>query len=156
MEKMILGSQFFRPYPFPPMCIYGFITIFLPRCTKTLLELKSDPNFLKTQDGKTPLHYAAQYGSTDVAQLLVDHGGDAAAKDFNDVTPLHEAAENGFKEIVELLVRNGADLDATNVKGKTPFDLAVERGNESCVEQLAQFKDKQSKQLLNVIHFCKT
>jgi ankyrin repeat protein len=54
-------------------------------------------------DDKTPLHFAAQYGRTQVAQLLLEHGADANARTKSGHTPSQLGLRRGRREIVKLL-----------------------------------------------------
>src|SRR5262249_52772784 len=62
-----------------------------------------------TQEGKTPLHFAAFAGHKAIAELLLEAKANANATDVSKATPLHYAALNGFKALVETLLANGAD-----------------------------------------------
>ena len=58
-----------------------------------------------TEEGWTPLHYAAAYNENDAAvKLLVSNGADVNAKNNGDTTPLHSAASNQNVKIVEYLL----------------------------------------------------
>ena len=61
--------------------------------------LKVDPHLVFSKDNhdKTPLHFAADGGHKDVAQLLLANGADANAKDKNGWTPLHWAARGATR-----------------------------------------------------------
>jgi ankyrin repeat protein len=65
------------------------------------------------------LAWAAQYGHTDIVQLLLDAGEDANR--FNPPgthshsTPLHQAALAGHADVVRLLVERGARLDIRDI-----------------------------------------
>lgn len=56
----------------------------------------------------TPLHFAAQAGHKQLAQLLISNGANVNAKDEHAVTPLHYAASEGQKELAELLIATDA------------------------------------------------
>ncbi|MCH8294368.1 ankyrin repeat domain-containing protein [Candidatus Poribacteria bacterium] len=81
--------------------------------------LKDNPALVRstTNDGRTPLHYAAEKGNSAFAEILVQYGADVNACDRVGRTPLIEAAHGGpWKEgadnkIIELLVRNHANID---------------------------------------------
>ncbi len=82
-------------------------------------------------DGKdasdwTALHFAAAYGWTDVAAILLDRGADPNARARFDMTPLHWAAMRGHAEVAGLLTRRGARADARNAYGMTPLHLAAD------------------------------
>lgn len=64
-------------------------------------------------------------GSTQVAQILLDHGADPNVADgATGATPLHDAARSGFLDTVRLLVRFSADPDARDHVDHRPVDLA--------------------------------
>jgi ankyrin repeat protein len=54
-------------------------------------------------DDWTPLHFAAEYGETRVAQLLLEHGADVNARDRLGLTPSELGSSREHQEIVELL-----------------------------------------------------
>jgi len=101
--------------------------------------LKGDPNLVFSQDvssGATPLHYAAQEGHKDVAELLLANHADVNAKTFNGATPLHLAAQRGHKDVVELLLANHARVNAKALNGATPLHVAAAFGQKDVVEVL--------------------
>ena len=76
---------------------------------------------LANNDRWTPLHFAATYGRTDIAQALITAGADVNAKDEFGYTPLHLAARDGQVEIAQALITAGADVNAQNNSGYTRF-----------------------------------
>ncbi|MEA3446983.1 MAG: ankyrin repeat domain-containing protein [Bacteroidota bacterium] len=65
----------------------------------------------RTEDGITPLMYAAQNGYLDIVEFLVDLGADVNAIPYNsNRTSLMSAVENGYVETAEFLIRQGADF----------------------------------------------
>jgi cytohesin len=117
--------------------------------------------------GRTPLHYAAFGGWSDivelllaaradvnakdrhaftplhlaankaVAALLLDHNADLNAKEAWDRTPLHWAALAGRVDVAELLLAHGADVNARNNTGCAPLHLAA---NQAVAEMLLDHK----------------
>ena len=75
----------------------------------------------------TPLHDAAAYGHTEVAELLLAKGADVNAKADGQggATPLLAAAFNGWRDTAELLLAKGADINAKDLHGSTPLFMAV-------------------------------
>ncbi len=78
----------------------------------------------RRERGWTPLHYAADKGRKEVAELLIDKGADVNAKTQDGDTPLHVAAGEGHTETAELLITKGADVNAKVKDGYTPLDMA--------------------------------
>ena len=84
-----------------------------PDITKLLLEKGADPNVVDRENGCTPLHYVAS-GSEEgkdyktVAELLISHGTNVNAKNWEGKTPLTLAQEAGNTDIVKLLKKHGA------------------------------------------------
>jgi ankyrin repeat protein len=74
--------------------------------------------------GETPLHWAARFGQSQVAELLIAEGADVNAKNVVGQTPLHLATGASHKEIIELLIAEGAEVNAKTKRGETPLDLA--------------------------------
>ena len=107
-------------------------------------DQKSVESFLKSgiavdsrgEGDETPLHWAALYGRTSIAELLINNNGDVRAKDNSGSTPLHGAAEEGHLELVETLIRSNADINAANNDGITPLHLAAARGQLTVVMSL--------------------
>ena len=93
---------------------------------------------LATQNGMTPLHWAAEGGGKRIVQLLLRQGGQLYVNSADDEgdTPLHLAARTGNEEIVQLLLDAGTDMFATNNKDLTPLDMALNAGKEKVVELL--------------------
>jgi serine/threonine-protein phosphatase 6 regulatory ankyrin repeat subunit B len=77
--------------------------------------------------GRTPLHFAAEYGRMWVLQLFLSKGADISKRDRDGRTPLHMAAKSRSMaaDNVKLLLANGADPNAKDMSGKTPIELAA-------------------------------
>jgi ankyrin repeat protein len=75
--------------------------------------------------GFSVLHWAANRGYADVAELLLAHKADPNVKDFLGNTPLHLAARRGDTVTARHLLRYGADADARGEAGSTPLHFAA-------------------------------
>ena len=81
----------------------------------------------RDEDGSTPLHWAAGYGTSANIQVLLAAGADGMARDKFGSTPLHDAAWYGTSANIQALLAAGADGKAKQpYNGKTPWDLAQE------------------------------
>ncbi len=56
----------------------------------------------KSNDGRTPLHLAADFNRAGLARLLIYYGADIDAADNKGYKPLHLAAENHSKDVIIL------------------------------------------------------
>ncbi len=75
---------------------------------------------------RTPLYTAVEEGNRGVAEALLDHGADTAAREKrHGRTPLHAAILRIHKSLVKLLLERGADANARDKSGATPLDLAA-------------------------------
>jgi putative CocE/NonD family hydrolase len=84
----------------------------------------------------TALHYAARFGTTKVAEVLMAHGANIKAKDKWDYQPIHWAAYHDRPDIIQLLIDKGTDVNAKTSLGQTPLELAKPRRNTAAIEVL--------------------
>ena len=95
----------------------------------------TDVDAKSSRSGSTPLHFAANYGRKEIAELLISKGAEVNAKSNKGNTPLHNAAlgggnqnaaHGGQKEIAELLIAKGADVNAKDDGGMAPLHSAAQ------------------------------
>lgn len=86
------------------------------------------------QDGRTPAHYAAKYGTASLLKSCLRDNIDKP--DLYSTTPLHFAAQAGNTEAVIFLIEKGASVTKSDVRGFTALHYAVESGNFELVEWL--------------------
>src|SRR5919204_1007396 len=89
-------------------------------------------------DGWTPLHLAAYFGHTKIAEMLLAHGADVAARsrNANGNTPLHAALAGNHKFVAGLLIGAGADVNAADAQGWRPLHLAAANNNLDAIRTL--------------------
>ena len=111
---------------------------------RQLIALGADVN-ASSDDGMTPLHWAAYYGHADVALVLIHSGANVNARDkYVFETPLHVAAKGGHAAVVRVLVASGADVNAKTSamitdyrhSGMTPLEIARAEGKTEVVRIL--------------------
>jgi ankyrin repeat protein len=122
--------------------------------------LKENPYLVSRKDnnGETPLHLAALYGSREAAEVLLANNADVNAKDNYGRTPLqmmsnkevadlllankadvniHDAVRLGDLEKVKSLLKSTPELVASkDTQGCTPLHLAAGKGRKDMVELL--------------------
>ncbi len=89
-------------------------------------------------DGMTALHWAAQNGSTEVAEVLLYAGArvDGLTR-LGNYTPLHLASREGHGQLVEVLLAAGAEPNAlTSTGAVAPLHFAATSGSEEAVTAL--------------------
>ncbi|MCA7010841.1 ankyrin repeat domain-containing protein [Wolbachia endosymbiont of Tribolium confusum] len=92
----------------------------------TLLKAKGINVNAADQDGKTPLHFAAENSHVDIVKLLIEKGADVNAAGQDGRTPLHFAAENSHVDVVKLLIEKGADITRLVFIGNNePYEIIV-------------------------------
>lgn len=82
------------------------------------------------KQGDTALHYAANFGFAEIAQLLLKNGATVFAQNRFRQTPLHMAASNGHAEIAQLLLlESGTNEEARDINGASALDLSTKAGH---------------------------
>jgi ankyrin repeat protein len=93
-------------------------------------------------DGDTALHMAAAAFQFEVAQALIDHGANCAAKNYRGAQPLHYAADANTRNLaaqaatIACLIRAGANPNSTDKSGVAPIHRAVRTRSAAAVQAL--------------------
>jgi len=96
----------------------------------------TDVNIKHGARNDTPLHWAADKGQIEVAELLIANRAYVNAKDRYGQTPLYRAITGGYKDFVELLIAKGANLNVKDRRGRTPLRSAKDKGHKEIIELL--------------------
>ncbi|HEX2919806.1 MAG TPA: ankyrin repeat domain-containing protein [Bacteroidales bacterium] len=100
-----------------------------------LIEHGADIN--ATSEGKTILHYALSFGSSDdLSKVLIEKGAIINQRDRFGNTELHLAAMKGFTQVAELLVKHGAKINELNNDKHSPLYYAAKHGYRNTSETL--------------------
>eukprot|EP00027_Filamoeba_sp_ATCC50430_P008172 CAMPEP_0168554264 /NCGR_PEP_ID=MMETSP0413-20121227/7684_1 /TAXON_ID=136452 /ORGANISM="Filamoeba nolandi, Strain NC-AS-23-1" /LENGTH=943 /DNA_ID=CAMNT_0008584987 /DNA_START=182 /DNA_END=3013 /DNA_ORIENTATION=+ len=96
--------------------------------------------------GRTPVHYASQFGQIQSLNLMLEKSkGVVNMKDEKDCTPLHLAIIHGNLECTRLLLLRGANLAAATEEGSTVFHLACKHRRPKIVDLLLTTVEKNPK-----------
>ncbi|CAF0925386.1 unnamed protein product [Adineta ricciae] len=94
------------------------------------------------EDGKTPLHLAAEYGHALCVDALLKNGADPLFPSYLGQLPLHSAIQNGFGQCVSLLldacVRNKANFQSALARRQSPLITACQEGFAPIVRLLLE------------------
>ncbi|MEQ2281298.1 hypothetical protein AMECASPLE_028835 [Ameca splendens] len=85
---------------------------------------------------KTPLHWAADTGDTEIIRILIQHGARPCLRTEHGWTPAHFAAESGRLEVLRLLHSLHAPIDKEDSCGDKPVRIAEIYGHQDCVRFL--------------------
>ncbi|XP_057330299.1 ankyrin repeat domain-containing protein 17-like [Microplitis mediator] len=105
---------------------------------KSTTKSKIDTD-VKHRNGVTALQVAAKANSSEIVQLLVDHGADVNAhcKDRGyGYTALHYAVMNNNSAMIEFLLSKGARVDVKSNDGKTILHFAIGTRNEDIIKRV--------------------
>ena len=91
-------------------------------------------------DGMTALHWAAETGQVEIAEILIYAGANVeAVTRLGDYTPVHLASRKGHGSVLEVLLEGGANANAmTTSGGSTALHFAAGSGSAQAVTALLQ------------------
>ncbi|VBB28922.1 unnamed protein product [Acanthocheilonema viteae] len=89
-------------------------------------------------DGRTPILWAATYGSLEIAIILLQTGGDMYAVDRDQLGTIHCAASHGHAHIIEYLINtlDSSVVNSVDRNGDTALFYAVTLGHYECARLL--------------------
>ena len=89
---------------------------------------------------RSPLHYAAYQGRTEMLKILIKAKVKVNSVDEHNNTPLHAAVSFGNIENVKLLIDANSEIDVPNDKMMTPLHLAARLGRIEIIKALIKAK----------------
>jgi ankyrin repeat protein len=105
-----------------------------------MAAIEVHPDLLESHsgDGWTPLHLAAFFGASDLAEALLKKGAEIDSRSTNNMqnTPLHAAVAGKRGEMVKFLLEHGADANARQSGGWSALQGAAQSGDREMVETL--------------------
>ncbi|XP_078698716.1 ankyrin repeat and SOCS box protein 7-like [Branchiostoma floridae x Branchiostoma belcheri] len=133
-------------------CVYGFSLLHGAvvnsqlRCVRLLLEHGACAYVKDYTGGYTPLHFAAKYVLTRIAQVILQYDDSERvvnARGRDGLTPLHIVAACGKEEcalqFMRLLLESGATIDPVTDFGFTPLLMAIKFRRYSCIKTLVEW-----------------
>ena len=100
-----------------------------------LLANGADVNSV-TDDGCSPLYFAANNAHKECMQLLFDNGASVVPAWERARTALYASAANGHWECMLMLIARGANVNLEEEDGTTPIWISAQRGFKNNVELL--------------------
>lgn len=108
------------------------------KCFDILMARRVDVNKQISQEGQTPLMWAAQYGNEKIAKRLIMAGATLDLRQpTTQMSALHFAVKNDHASMVAFLLRHGASRRVRNAEGQTPFQFAKAIGAKKSAAKLA-------------------
>ena len=104
---------------------------------KSAIDIKNKTDKM----GRTPLHWAAVLGETDIVTLLLKHGADHTLSDSNGAFPLHYAAQTDLTdngETVRAMVETRGITDRPDNDKATALMWAAVKGSAKVLEILLE------------------
>ena len=92
----------------------------------------------RNKDGLTPVYVAAQNDHAACITELVRLGADINAPCNDGSTPLHAVAQYGRTACITELARLGANVKTPNRHGWAPVHVAAQNGHAACITELAR------------------
>lgn len=105
---------------------------------KALVDIGDDIED-RSNNGRTPLHWASLWGHSRVVEYLVDIGANISSTDVTGMTSLMCAVYNNQKEIVSYLIQQGADPTVKNNYEGTCMSIARVQRNQAMIDFLQPY-----------------
>ncbi|CAF1088242.1 unnamed protein product [Adineta steineri] len=94
----------------------------------------------QNEDGKTPLHLAAEQGHASCIQMLLNYGANVLLVNYLGQLPLHSAIQNGHSQCADLLIKNSitymTEFHSVLLRRQSPLITACQNGFVDIVQLL--------------------
>ena len=95
------------------------------KCVNLLIKNGADVNIRSSDKGKTPLHYACEYGNEVIIAILINTGAKLDILDFKGQPPLFYAIRYAqIETVIYIINQNPALLYIIDKNGNTPLHIA--------------------------------
>jgi hypothetical protein len=111
------------------------------RVLRCLVAARADVHRSDTEEDRTPLFFAAEYGHAEAVETLARLGGDVnrtSEPQVFDSSPVWIAAQEGHTAVIEALARLGADVNKAAKDGRAPVYVAAAQGHAAAIETLGK------------------
>uniref|UniRef100_A0A0N4ZRA5 phospholipase A2 n=1 Tax=Parastrongyloides trichosuri TaxID=131310 RepID=A0A0N4ZRA5_PARTI len=99
---------------------------------------------VESEEGKTPLHIAAEEGNDTIVEILLKKGCDISKLNIKGENCIHGSCRKGYLNCIIKMYEYGDfgnNINVENESGETPLHLALYNGNVEVVEYLLLFKE---------------
>lgn len=101
---------------------------------ESLLSSKYSPDV--KNDTHSLMHAAAEYGQTQILDVLINKGANVNILDSNGATPLHYGVKHNRPNALRFLLERGASLAVKDSNGAAPLHWACQLGKLDCARVL--------------------
>ena len=103
-----------------------------------LIEMGANPDIQDVLHGRSPLHMAAIFGTSDIVSALVRHGAKVNVRAANGETPMLLALAKSDFETVRILHDCGTGAHLRSASGHSPLHMAVKNRHIEVIAGLAK------------------
>lgn len=109
---------------------------------------------LRSGQNKTPLHFACEKGSRQIAKILIKNGSDVNAIDSLGMTPSHYCVEFNKIELFRVLLTcKNINLSLSDKSNRTCQDIAKEKNYTDIINLLQVFKSGKIQDLKSRLYY---
>ena len=124
LEELFKKDEWFEERQFS--ILHKIVLDLLPTSRSLEQELSASTSTVDLADseGRTPLSWAAERGSSLAVKTLLRYGASFLSKSITGMTPLHYAAKAPDSACLNILLKHGASASAKNKWNQSPLNIA--------------------------------